>query len=63
MASLQVESSGSLTGDELARLIGLSVVLARERLLAAEKIGKLCRDDTTEGLRFYPNLFLRKGVS
>ena len=28
------------------------------RLLLAEKNGKLCRDETVEGLRFFPNLFL-----
>ena len=33
-------------------------MLAKERLLAAEDFGRLCRDDSIEGLRFYPNLFL-----
>ena len=28
------------------------------RLLLAEQAGKLCRDDSLEGLRFYPNKFL-----
>ena len=28
------------------------------RLLITEKAGLICRDDTVEGLRFYPNLFL-----
>ncbi|ELU13615.1 hypothetical protein CAPTEDRAFT_176734 [Capitella teleta] len=54
----RVESTGSLSADELARLIGLSVILSRERLLAAERKGELCRDDTAEGLRFYRNLFM-----
>ena len=36
----------------------LSVILARERLLAAEGAGLLARDDTVEGLRFFPNRFL-----
>lgn len=31
------------------------------RLLLAEKMGHLCRDDSVEGLRFYPNLFWRMG--
>ena len=60
---LQVEEKGSLTGDEMAQLIGLSVVLSKERLLAAENAGKLCRDETAEGLRFYPNLFMTNPVS
>ena len=28
------------------------------RLLLTEQAGKLCRDDSLEGLRFYPNRFL-----
>jgi len=54
-----VESSGSLTPEELSRMAGIAIVLAKERLLAAEDLGALCRDDTVEGLRFYPNLFLK----
>ncbi len=53
-----VVEAESLTPEELSKIAGIAVVLARERLLAAESIGKLCRDDTVEGLRFYPNLFL-----
>ena len=30
------------------------------RLLLTEKVGGVCRDDTVEGLRFFPNLFLTK---
>ena len=53
-----VVDSESLTAEEFARLAGVAVVLAKERLLAAENMGRLCRDDSIEGLRFYPNLFL-----
>ncbi|NXT08665.1 VPS36 protein, partial [Prunella fulvescens] len=53
-----VSEKGSLTADEFAKLVGMSVLLAKERLLLAEKMGHLCRDDSVEGLRFYPNLFL-----
>ncbi|XP_043927599.1 vacuolar protein-sorting-associated protein 36 isoform X1 [Protopterus annectens] len=53
-----VSEKGSLTAEEFAKLVGISVLLAKERLLMAEKIGRLCRDDSVEGLRFYPNLFL-----
>uniref|UniRef100_A0A8C9VMB0 Vacuolar protein-sorting-associated protein 36 n=1 Tax=Scleropages formosus TaxID=113540 RepID=A0A8C9VMB0_SCLFO len=52
-----VSEKGSLTSEEFAKLLGLSVLLAKERLLLAEKMGHLCRDDSVEGLRFYPNLF------
>jgi len=54
----QVESVGSLTAEELSRLLGLSVILSTERLLAAETEGLLCRDYSVQGLRFYPNRFL-----
>uniref|UniRef100_H2LIT4 Vacuolar protein-sorting-associated protein 36 n=1 Tax=Oryzias latipes TaxID=8090 RepID=H2LIT4_ORYLA len=52
-----VSDKGSLTAEEFAKLLGLSVLLSKERLLLAEKMGHLCRDDSVEGLRFYPNLF------
>nr|ADD24139.1 Vacuolar protein-sorting-associated protein 36 [Lepeophtheirus salmonis] len=53
-----VKENTCLTPDELSRLIALSVVLSRERLFSAEKAGLLCRDDSVEGLKFYPNRFL-----
>nr|CAD7397246.1 unnamed protein product [Timema poppensis] len=51
--------SKSITAEELAQSLGISVVLAKERLITTEKYGKACRDDSIEGLRFYPNLFLQ----
>ncbi|XP_001655431.2 vacuolar protein-sorting-associated protein 36 [Aedes aegypti] len=54
-----VEKSTSISADELARVVGISLLLANERLLTAERLGKLCRDESIEGLRFYPNLFLQ----
>lgn len=56
----QVEDYGSLSAEELSQKLGISVTLAKERLLVAEKFGKTCRDDSIEGLRFYPNLFLTR---
>ncbi|CAL1540145.1 unnamed protein product [Lymnaea stagnalis] len=53
-----VQKHGSLTSEQLAQFLELSVVLAKERLLLTEKMGGLCRDETIEGLRFFPNLFL-----
>ncbi|XP_043259390.1 vacuolar protein-sorting-associated protein 36 [Colletes gigas] len=55
-----INEKGSLTAEELAQSEGISVLLARERLLVTEKNGKACRDDTIEALRFYPNLFLER---
>ncbi|KAK2190559.1 hypothetical protein NP493_76g05024 [Ridgeia piscesae] len=55
-----VEEEGSVTAEELSALLNLSVVLSRERLLSSEREGKLCRDETVEGLRFYPNWLLTR---
>lgn len=41
----------------LAQLLDIPIVLAMERLLAAETVGLLCRDETIEALLFYPNRF------
>lgn len=53
-----LDEKHSVTAEELAHLINISVMLAKERLLVTEQAGKACRDDSVEGLRFYPNLFL-----
>lgn len=58
-----VEAVGSITAEELSNTIGLSVILSKERLLTSERAGKLCRDESTEGLRFYPNRFLTNSAS
>ncbi|CAD6237417.1 GSCOCG00002302001-RA-CDS [Cotesia congregata] len=55
-----LDDRGSITAEELAQSSGISVLLARERLLVTEKYGRACRDDSIESLRFYPNLFLRQ---
>ncbi|VEL10302.1 unnamed protein product [Protopolystoma xenopodis] len=47
----------SLSAWELARLSNIAPLLAKERLLAAEQAALACRDDSEQGLRFYPNLF------
>lgn len=53
-----VEDKGSITAEDLSKVVGVSVILAKERLLLTEKVGGICRDECVEGLRFYPNLFL-----
>ncbi|XP_018563736.1 vacuolar protein-sorting-associated protein 36 [Anoplophora glabripennis] len=58
--AILIEDQNSLSAEELSQQLGISVTLAKERLLTAEKYGKCCRDDSIEGLRFYPNLFLTK---
>lgn len=53
-----VESMGCCDSMQLAKISGVSLVLASERLLMAEAHGKICRDDTIEGIIFYPNKFI-----
>eukprot|EP00729_Bicosta_minor_P019992 gene19992-20934_t len=58
-----VSEHGVTSPSQLAQAQGISVTLAREQLLTAESFGKLCRDDTIDCMRFYPNLFLRPEIS
>lgn len=53
-----VEQSGCLTPLQLSSRQMISVQLARQRLDEAESIGRLCRDESLEGLKYYPNKFL-----
>lgn len=53
-----VTDAKHLTPLQLASRLSIPVQLARQRLKEAEIAGKLCRDESIEGLRFYPNKFL-----
>lgn len=55
-----VSNHGSLTAEELTKLAEVSIMLANERLIVTEKAGRICRDDSVEGLKFYPNRFLHE---
>ncbi|GJJ71162.1 ESCRT-II complex subunit VPS36 [Entomortierella parvispora] len=46
-----------LTAIELASAVQISVALAQEQLLMTEARGRICRDESVEGIRFYDNLF------
>ena len=50
-------SAGPLTAFQVARQTKCTITLAQEQLLASEELGFLCRDQSIEGLLFYPNLF------
>ena len=43
---------------DVASHMGISLPIANEHLLAAEVALTLCRDDTVEGVRFFPNRFI-----
>jgi len=60
MTSEKVTTNESLSAQQLADMLKISVLLAKEHLLLTEKRGNICRDDSSEGLRFYPNLLLSK---
>lgn len=47
-----------LSGIQVAEALGMSLTLAKQQLLQAEQHNLLCRDQSLEGLSFYPNLFL-----
>jgi ESCRT-II complex subunit VPS36 len=55
-----VEKAGSLTPIQLSARLSVSVQLARQRLEEAESVGKLCRDESLEGLKFYTNKFIER---
>ena len=42
---------------QVAKKKSVSLLIAREQLLQSEKLGYLCRDESIEGVRFFPNLF------
>lgn len=53
-----VKEHQSMSYEQLARHMSISIVLAQARLLAAEQLATVCRDESIEGLRFFPNIFL-----
>lgn len=59
---MQVNQANSLSVEQLAQILNISLLLAQERLLTAERSGKICRDESIEGLKFYPNRFLEESM-
>jgi ESCRT-II complex subunit VPS36 len=53
-----VEKNEYLTPYMLSNLIKCNLIVAKKHLTDAERTGRLCRDMTNMGLRFYKNLFL-----
>ena len=52
------EGLNGLTGHQLAMHSGISVSIAKQRLLSCEKRGLICRDESVQGLSFFPNKFI-----
>lgn len=61
---LTLNATSGLTAMEVSRELHISALLAHEQLLESEKMGYLCRDETLETTRFFPNLFVdfAKGI-
>ncbi|KAI8928661.1 EAP30/Vps36 family-domain-containing protein [Entophlyctis helioformis] len=57
LSLFEQDAPTGLTAIDLAKRQGISIMLANEQLLMTERAGLTCRDDTQEGLFFYPNLF------
>jgi len=53
-----LEKTESVSAHELAISAAIPIALARQRLLDCEKVGIICRDESIQGLRFYPNKFV-----
>jgi ESCRT-II complex subunit VPS36 len=53
----ETKTTAGITEIEASRRLHVSVLLAHEQLLAAERSGYLVRDETTESIRFFPNRF------
>ncbi|XP_050691093.1 vacuolar protein-sorting-associated protein 36-like [Eriocheir sinensis] len=57
---LECHKIDGVSAGDLARECGVPLLLARERLLQAERCAQAVRDESSEGLRFYPNLFFSR---
>lgn len=48
---------GRMTSAQLSQLQNIALPMALHYLYKSEELGLLCRDESSEGLVFYPNLF------
>lgn len=58
ITNLLKSRTGGISALEFAFQSKISVIVAQEQLLLVERMGLLCRDDSVESLKFYPNLFV-----
>ena len=54
---LTLNPTSGLTAMDASRALHISALLAHEQILVSEQLGFLCRDETLETTRFFPNLF------
>lgn len=55
-----LESKGPMTSAEVAAAARISLLLAKQHLNTAETSCLICRDESFEGLKYFPNLFRRR---
>lgn len=54
---LSESDADGVSAADVAHVLHVSIVVAKEQLLIAEQSGVLCRDDTINGIFFFPNKF------
>jgi ESCRT-II complex subunit VPS36 len=47
-----------LNATIVAKKLNVSLIVAKEQLLTCELSGSLCRDESLQGIYFFPNLFI-----
>lgn len=52
-----IKEKGPLTPFDISKILKIPISLSLAELLSAEKMELLCRDDSIQGLVFYPNFF------
>lgn len=52
----KINTSEHLSAKELAELLGINALIAKQCLIEAENRGLLCRDQSIQGLHFYMNI-------
>jgi len=56
-AILQCPMNASISSLELAQALNISMVVAKQYLATSESLGYLCRDHSSDGLRYHANWF------
>ncbi|KAJ2830486.1 Vacuolar protein-sorting-associated protein 36 [Coemansia erecta] len=57
-----IQNFGPVTANELSALEDCPLTLAEERLWICEQAGRICRDESVEGVRFYLNRLVQQSA-
>ncbi|KAJ1777989.1 Vacuolar protein-sorting-associated protein 36 [Coemansia sp. RSA 564] len=58
-----IQNFGPVTANELSALEDCPLTLAEERLWICERAGRICRDESVEGVRFYLNRLVQSSAT